>query len=128
MKAKMEDIDKLIKETLTQEEAKFYDELEEQNFLEMVGGLFKGKNSWFMVWINAVSFVLGVVGIYCIFMFFQTGGTNDLIKWGLGGIFCLIGICQLKTIAFMQMYKDELAREVKRVELQVSSLSAKITE
>ena len=29
MKTNMEDIDKLIKETLTQEEAKFYDELDE---------------------------------------------------------------------------------------------------
>lgn len=29
MKNNMEDIDKLIKETLTEEEAKFYDELEQ---------------------------------------------------------------------------------------------------
>lgn len=36
MKTNMEDIDKLIKETLTQEEAKFYEELEEQNVFEMV--------------------------------------------------------------------------------------------
>ena len=43
MKTNMEDIDQLIKETLTQEEAKFYDELDEQNVLGMITGLFKGK-------------------------------------------------------------------------------------
>ena len=62
MKTNMEDIDKLIKDTLTQEEAKFYDELEEQNFFEMVGGLFRGKNSWFMVWTNAIQIVLAALG------------------------------------------------------------------
>jgi len=43
MKNHKEDIDNLIKETLTEEEAKFYDELEEQNILQMILGLFKGK-------------------------------------------------------------------------------------
>ncbi len=45
MKTNMEDIDQLIKDTLTQEEAKFYDDLEEQSFLQMVLGIFSGKNS-----------------------------------------------------------------------------------
>ena len=49
-----EDIDKLIKETLTQEEAKFYEELEEQNVFEMVGGLFQGKNKWIMLMMNLI--------------------------------------------------------------------------
>ena len=57
MKTNMEDIDKLIKETLTQEEAKFYDELDEQNVLEMLGGLFKGKNSWIMYVMNFMTMV-----------------------------------------------------------------------
>ena len=44
MKNKMEEIDNLIKETLTKDEAEFYDSLDEQNLLEMVGGLFRTKN------------------------------------------------------------------------------------
>ena len=36
MKTNMEDIDQLIKETLSKEEAKFYDELEEQNVFQMI--------------------------------------------------------------------------------------------
>jgi len=46
MKNSTEDIDTLIKETLTKEEAKFYDELDEQGILGMIWGLFRGKNSW----------------------------------------------------------------------------------
>lgn len=126
MKNKMEDIDKLIKETLTQEEAKFYDELEEQNFFEMIGGLFRGRNSWFLIFINAMQFVLAAVVIYCIFRFFQTDDTNELIKWGFGGTIFFIGIIQLKTIAFMQLNRNALTREIKRLELQVSSISGKM--
>ena len=40
---KSEDIDKLIKETLTEEEARFYEELDEQNVFQMIGGLFQGE-------------------------------------------------------------------------------------
>ena len=40
MKTNMEDIDQLIKETLTQEEAKFYDQLDEQNAFQMVSRAF----------------------------------------------------------------------------------------
>lgn len=126
MKNKMEDIDKLIKETLTQEEAKFYDELEEQNFFEMIGGLFRGRNSWFLILISAMRFVLAAVVIYCIFRFFQTDDTNELIKWGFGGTIFFIGIIQLKTIAFMQLNRNALTREIKRLELQVSSISGKM--
>ncbi|MFT4670131.1 MAG: hypothetical protein ACI9M9_001533 [Flavobacteriaceae bacterium] len=40
MKNKLEEIDDLIKETLTQEEAAFYDSLDEQSLLEMAWGAF----------------------------------------------------------------------------------------
>ncbi|MDB4438891.1 hypothetical protein N9176_01445 [bacterium] len=43
MKNKMQEIDQLIKDTLSKEEAAFYDSLEEQNLFDMVVGLFKEK-------------------------------------------------------------------------------------
>ncbi len=123
----MEDIDKLIKETLTQEEAKFYEELEEQNVLEMVFGLFKGKNKWIMYLMNFMTLVFFGLFIYCTIQFFHTEITNEMIKWGIGGLVFLLGVSMLKVFAWMQMDKNALLREMKRLELQVSSLSAKIS-
>ena len=57
MKNNIEEIDKLIKETLNQEEAKFYDELEEQNIFKMVLGLFEGKNKWIMYLMNFMTLI-----------------------------------------------------------------------
>ena len=126
MKTKMEDIDKLIKETLTQEEAKFYDELDEQNVFEMLGGLFKGKNSWIMYVMNFMTLVFFVLFIICVVNFLKTDNTNELIQWTAGGVVCIMAVSMLKMFAWLQMDKNALLREIKRLELQVSSLSSKL--
>jgi len=128
MKTNMEDIDQLIKDTLTQEEAKFYDELDEQNLLQMISGIFSGKNSWVVVIMSIVQIVFFVFFIYCTIQFFKVEATNDLIKWGIFGMVSLFGSSMLKMYSWMQMDKNALLREMKRLELQVSSLSGKISE
>ena len=126
MKNQTEDIDRLIKETLTQEEAKFYDDLEEQNVLGMIGGLFQGKNSWLMVIMNIMTLIFFALFVYCIIQFFGTNEIAELLKWGFGAILFILGLSMLKIFAWMQMDKNALLRELKRLELQVSSLSGKI--
>ena len=122
----MENIDQLIKETLTQEEAKFYDDLEEQNVLGMIGGLFTGKNKWIMYMMNFMTLVFFGLFIYCLVQFFNVETNKELLKWGLGSILFMLGVSMLKIFAWMQMDKNALLREMKRLELQVSSLSGKI--
>ncbi|RIA09546.1 hypothetical protein OE09_1384 [Flavobacteriaceae bacterium MAR_2010_72] len=124
----MEDIDQLIKDTLTKEEAKFYDELEEQNVFQMLVGLFRGKNKWIIILMNVVTLIFFGLFVYCTVRFFDTEVTNELIRWGIGGFVCLITVSMLKLFAWMQMDKNALIRELKRLELQVSSLSAKLSE
>ena len=127
MKTNMNDIDQLIKETLTQEEAKFYDELEEQNIFEMLTGLFNGKNKWLIYIMNVMTLVFFSLFIYCTIQFFNTDVTNELIKWGIGACVFLMGISMLKLFSWMQMDKNALLRELKRLELQVSSISGKLS-
>ena len=128
MKTKMEDIDKLIKETLTQEETKFYDELEEQNVFQMILGLFSGKNKWIIVLMNLVSVIFFIMFIYCVVQFFSTDVTNELITWSIGGLICFSTVSLLKLFAWMQMDKNALLREIKRLEIQISSMSIKLSE
>jgi hypothetical protein len=128
MKTNMEDIDKLIKETLKEEEAKFFDDLEEQNLLQMVRGIFSGKNSWLVIVMSIVQVVFFGFFIYCAIQFFNVVQTNDLIKWGIFGTLSLMASSMLKIFSWMQMDKKAIIREIKRLELQVSSLSGKIAE
>ncbi len=128
MKTNMEDIDQLIKETLNEEEAKFYDDLEEQNLLQMVLGIFSGKNSWLVIVMSIVQVVFFGFFIYCAIQFFNVEDTNNLIRWGIFGTLSLMASSMLKIFSWMQMDKKAIIREIKRLELQVSSLSGKIAE
>ena len=127
MKDNMEEIDNLIKETLTQEESKFYDGLEEQGVFEMVKGLFNGKNKWIMLLMNFMTVIFFMLFIYCIVQFFNVETTKELIKWASGALVFLMGVSMLKLFAWMQMDKNAIIRELKRLEIQLSSLSGKIS-
>jgi len=126
MKNEMEEIDKLIKDTLNEEEAKFYDALDEQNIFEMLFGLFKGKNAWINILLNLMIVVFFVLFLYSGVHFLNAENTDELIKWGLGCLTFLICISMLKLYAWMQMDKYAILREMKRLELQVMSLSGKM--
>ncbi len=125
MKNNMEEIDELIKESLTKEEAEFYDSLDEQNLLEMVGGLFVTKNRWLIIMMNLVQLISFILFIYCLVQFLDADETNKLIKWGAGGFVFLLMSSYLKLFSWMQMDKNALLREMKRLELQVSSIASK---
>ena len=128
MRKEFEEIDTLIKEALSEEEAKFYDDLDEQNLFQMLFGVFDGKNKWIIVMMNIVSIAALVGFIYCTVQFFNTEVTNELIKWSLGGMFCVLMVSMLKLFVWMQMDKNSIIRELKRLELQVSTLSSKVVE
>ena len=125
MKNNMEEIDKLIKETLTNEEAKFYDELDEQGLLGMVKGVFTGKLKWLIVLMLIMKFIIFGTMIYCVVQFFSVEDTNELIKWGLGSVVLGLMMSMLKLFSWMQMDKNALIREIKRLELLISSQAHK---
>lgn len=125
MNNEMKDIDALIKETLSQEEAKFYDDLGEQHLFEMIGGLYKTRHRWFILIMNVVSIIAFVLLVYCVVKFLGTDNTNELIRWSVAGFICMSFIIMLKLFSWMQMDKNALLREMKRLELQISSLSTK---
>ncbi len=125
MKNNNEEIDQLIKDSLTQEEAKFYDELEEQNLINQLGSLFKTKISWLIIVMNIVNIVMFGLSIYCVIRFFETTNTNELIKWVGAFFICWSAMVMIKLFVWMQMDKNALLRELKRLELQIAALAGK---
>jgi hypothetical protein len=116
MRKEFEEVDTLIKEALTEEEAKFYYALDEQNLFQMFGGVFDGKNKWIVIMMNIVNLIVLGIFIYCIVQFFNTEVTNELIKWSIAGILCVLMLSMLKLYIWMQMDKNSIIRELKRLE------------
>ncbi len=125
MKNEMEKIDDLIKQALSKEEAKFYDDLEEQNLLGKIGEVYRSKLGWLVMIMNAVLVLVFGLLIFCVISFFDANETNQLIKWAGGAFFCMIIMVMSKLFVWMQMDKNDILRELKRLELQVSVLTNK---
>ena len=101
------------------------DGLHEQSMLGMVRGIFSGKLKWFLVMITIVKGFIFAGLIYCTIQFFSTDVTNELIQWSLAILILGLMMSMLKLFAWMQMDKNALMREIKRLELLISSLSHK---
>lgn len=123
MKNSIEEIDQLIKDTLSQEEAAFYDSLDEQNLLQMVFGLFRGKNAWLLIITNIVTVIFFACFVYTLVQYLTAEGQEELTRWGIGSLMLLLSLSMLKMYAWMQMDKNALLREIKRLELLIMSIS-----
>lgn len=122
MKNNIEEIDMLIKEALHEDDAQIYDELGEQDVFEMLFGLFQGKKRWYMWVTSGASLLMMGFAIYCFILFGQAETTKEMLTWGGIGFFLLMGVSFVKVFHWLQMDKNALIREMKRMELQIASL------
>ena len=117
------EFDALIQEALTKEEAKYFEELAEQNVPQMILGLFKGKNSWLNIVITIVNLVVLGIGIYAFIEMMNAEDTNDKLEWMFYTLICFLMMMLFKLWSWNQLDKNALMREIKRLEYQVSLLS-----
>lgn len=126
MKIEKEKIDELIKETLSHEEAKFHDTLDEQNLFGKIGEAYRSKIGSLAIVMNIVHLLIFGLFVYSLVQFLNTEETFILVKWAAAGFMCLVVMAMLKLYMWMQMDKNDILRELKRLELQVSGLAHKI--
>ena len=123
-----EEIDDLILKALNEEEAEFYHQLDEQSFTEMFFGLYKGKMKWLSILSTVYIFIFFGLSIYCLVQFLSVDDTQLMIKWGAGMFYCIMAVTVLKLFQWMQMDKNSILREIKRLELQITSLNSKVSK
>ena len=66
------------------------------------------------------------LAIFTATSFFDAESTRDQIAWAVGFMYSLIVISGLKAWYWMQMNKNSLTREIKRLELQIARLSSRL--
>lgn len=126
MKTEMEDIDKMIKEALSEREAQFYEELNEPPVLKKLGEVYKGQLGWLAMVMNFIMVLLFILVIYSLIKFWKAPETLEMIRWSVVGVISLLAIGILKLYFWMQMDKNDLKRELKRIELQIAVLNTKL--
>ncbi len=126
MKESKENIDVLIREALGQEEAEIFERLGEPSLPEMLSDLFRGRQRFLAIGSIIIMTILFGFGIYCAVRFFQAAEVRGMLLWGWLFFFCLFATGAIKLWHWMEIEKNAVLREVKRLELQVAYLASEI--
>ncbi|MFY0684967.1 MAG: hypothetical protein JXR20_10480 [Balneola sp.] len=128
MRINKEDIDKLIEESLNENEISFYNDLEEKGLFKQWFGLYKGAFKGWAILITTMQLILTALTFYLGYAFFTEDLSTDLIHFG--GLFFIvfISVAMLKLWHWMQMDKNSILREMKRIEFQIAVLSEKMNK
>jgi hypothetical protein len=123
----MNDLDQAIRESLSSEDTKLFDRLgADQALHRQVLGTFEGQLRWLNIagWI--AGFVLFGVASISAWRFVQEPELEDMLRWGAASALAFAGLALVKVWFWLELQKNAIVREVKRLEVQVASLAAQL--
>lgn len=126
---KKEEIDKLITESLSRDEAEFYNMLDEQNIFAMWDSVYAGKNKWIAIIMSIFIVLFVAAAIYSGYIFFTAELSSvEMIRYGAEMFIFMMFTAFLKLWLWNQMDKQSILRELKRVEFQIALLMEKLPQ
>jgi uncharacterized membrane protein YciS (DUF1049 family) len=125
----MKDIDDKIREALRKEDSELWEHYrEEPAIYEIVMETFRGRFRW----LNVLAFTGSIIilGLLCLlaYLFFHAESTQAMIAYATGFVWGVIWIAMLKIWFWLEMNKNSVTREVKRLELQLANLSRRMSD
>ncbi len=69
-----------------------------------------------------------VLGILAAVKFFGAESTRDIVMWAAACILCMSAVSMLKVWYFLEINKNAVTREIKRLELQIARLAGRIKD
>ena len=123
----MNDLDHAIRQSLSAEDAALLDRLgADQTLHRQVLEMFEGRLRWF----NAVGWIAGFVlfGVACFlaWRFMETDDVGEMLRWGAASALAFAGLALIKVWFWLEIQKNAIVREVKRLEVQVASLATQL--
>lgn len=118
--------DRMLRDALSAEERKLWDDLVEPSPLQMVSDMFRTRTRWLMAGGLIAGFVFMGLGVVALLRFWEAAETLAAIRWGMGFIMCVWGLWAVKVWSWMEIQRNALTREIKRLELQVVHLGAEL--
>ena len=120
----MNELDEQIRAALKAEDAEILsrhggDESIHDSVLE----LYLGQRRWLNLFLTLCSMALFGVMLFCGYRFFNAESTRDMIAWSTGCLLLFMWLVMMKLWFWLEMLKNSVTREVKRVELQLALLN-----
>lgn len=126
---KENEIDSMIREALSKEDAARFESVggEQSPFAEAMS-LFQGRSRLFSFMAVVVMIAMLALAVFAAIKFMETGRVRDMILWGAVCFIALSGVTTMKIWSWMEMSKNAIRREIKRLELQVAYVTTSIAE
>ena len=119
----MTEFDDKIKLALQAESDNVWKDAEEQGLFDQALGVMRGKQRLLSVMVFFIQAVFMGVMIYSVVRFFGAETTKMQLAWSVAFMFSNAAVGMMKLWFWMQMDKNVIIREVKRLELQVATLT-----
>jgi hypothetical protein len=121
----MTNIDRAIRDALSKEDAEFLARFENNNPISEALGTFSGRWGAMNLFAAVMTFAVFGVFVFCAWQMLTTEAVRDVVMWSVGAIVASLAVAMLKLYFFMEMNKNVVLREVKRLELQVARLASR---
>lgn len=123
----MSQLDDAIRQALSAEDAKLLEGMgADQALHAQVFQTFQGK----LGWINTIGWLAGfaffAIFAWCTWQFVTATEVRDMLMWGAGAALGCTALAMVKMWFWMELEKNAIVRELKRLELQVARLSARL--
>ena len=123
----MNDLEQAIRQSLSAEDAALLDRLgADQALHRQVLATFEGR----LLWFNALGWITGVVlfsvASITALRFANAPDLADMLRWGAASALAFAGVALVKVWFWLELQKNAIVREVKRLEVQVASLAAQL--
>jgi hypothetical protein len=117
----MTNLDQAIRDALSIEDAKALEGLgADQPLTRQLGEMFKGQLAWMNVLVWIAGFAAFVALVYCGVRLVAAPDTREMLLWLAGGGLASLAVAMIKIYAWMEIQKNAVLREIKRLELQVA--------
>jgi len=122
----MTTIDQAIRQALSAEDAEFLAKFEkDQPLHEQVFGTFSGSMGALNVFAAIITFAMFGAALYCAWNMFGAEDVRETLLWSVGVVLAMLAVSMLKIYFWMELNKNAVLREVKRLELQIARLAAR---
>lgn len=123
----MDQLDRMIRETLDDEDRKILDTIGwDQSSSDMVVDLFRGKIGFLNLTVIFGLFAWFGLGLFAVWKAYNVTEVVDVVRWGLIAAVCLIGAAVAKINLLPILQANRTLHAIKRLEMQVALLAAKL--
>ena len=118
----MTDLDQAIRRTLSAEDQAFLDKLDRESPIDEVMKTFTGRWAVLNVAAAVVTFVMFAGFVLSVWNLAHATDVREAVLWSTGAVLLGRMVAMLKIWFWMEMHRNQVLREVKRLELQIARL------